>query len=299
MESKKLSVAKIIFITAIVLTIVSNFIMCIAMKPTITQHTFPFSITYEIDGQTVTIQDEYICNFTNYSHSSFPAHRYYDGDYANDNEELPCGDYLIQSYEDGDLIILANFFAGYMMGDSQYADHYTEYYRFEPYVAFYVYEDYVEYSEEEYLAPYNVKIVDWDYPEPIENSMVPAGIIRLTRPTSLSMAAISLLALLACIFLVKRDRSISYGILDKLSIVVNFLIGFTVFPFLCVVSPLIDINGDASDPISISFFFLPAITCYGLAASVCLRRNGYRKSGFFVQFTSLAVLALLLVLEAL
>ena len=59
MKRFKLFLPTIILVAAIMLTVISAFIAGIALKPTVTESEFPFSITYELDGETVTIKDVY------------------------------------------------------------------------------------------------------------------------------------------------------------------------------------------------------------------------------------------------
>ena len=63
MKDKKLLLPGIILAVGIMVTIIVNTIICIAEEPVITEHTFPFSITYEFEGETITIEDEYICTY--------------------------------------------------------------------------------------------------------------------------------------------------------------------------------------------------------------------------------------------
>ena len=299
MKNKKLFMPTIIIISGIVLAVLTSIFFCIAKKPTITEYSFPFSITYEFNGKTETINDEFICTYTGPGESIDPADRFYDGYLAKSNAIDYRGDYLIQSYDDGELVIYTNFFAGYMMGDPYYVDHYTEYYKFEPYVAFYVYDDYREYEEEEYLALYDVKIVEWEYPQPIENTFVFSNITRLTYNNVLPALVVSLLTLLACIIFVTKEQGLTFGVVDKIPVILNFIIGLVVLPFLTIVCCFIDINGSGADlPYQIAYC-VPAITGFGLAASVSLRRKGYKKSGFIAQFAGVAVFALVILIETL
>ena len=59
MKSKKLLLPTIILAVAILATVVYSVISSIAFKPTVTEGEFPFSITYELDGERVTIEDVY------------------------------------------------------------------------------------------------------------------------------------------------------------------------------------------------------------------------------------------------
>ena len=96
-------------------------------------------------------------------------------------------------------------------------------------------------------------------------------------------AAIAVIGLLVCMILIKRDREITGGVLNKVSVVLNFLIMLVAFPFILICSALTEIVADAS--LMQQFVYLsPALTAAGVAASVALRRCGFRKASFFVQF---------------
>jgi hypothetical protein len=41
-------------------------------------------------------------------------------------------------------------------------------------------------------------------------------------------------------------------------------------------------------------YFVPALTILSIAASVALRRKGYHKSGFFIQFVGVVVFVLII-----
>lgn len=297
MNNKNLLSTKIVFLVGLVLCLVVNILACVAKKPVITEQSFPFTITYEFQGEVRTIEDEFVCSYDGRTAYSNPYDRYYSGYLANANEGRIGGDYLIESYDNGELVIITRFFAGYMM-DKQYKDHYNEYYRFEPYVAFFDYESYMELSEPEELEPYGVRIIDWEYPEPVENSYVFGGLARFGRYNVIPMLGCALLTLLACIIFVKRDRSITYKPFDKLGLALNIIMSVTVLPFLTVVCSFMDINGSGTDPMALACFCVPAIAVYGLALSVCLRRRGYTMPGFAVQFAGVIAMALLLAVDA-
>ena len=295
MKNPKLSLMRTIMLAGLVIAIIANLVFCIAKKPVIAEQSFPISITYEFDGKTVTIEDEFICNYTGHGRSN-STDRYYDGYLAN-ADNIDCGEYLIQAYDDGELVIITNLHEGYMMGDPQYDDHYNDYYRCEPYVAFYVYDEYCEYDDAETLEPYNVNIVDWEYPERLDNDFEFSRIGRLSSTNAVVNMVVGVLTLLACMIFVKKDSDYTKTAMNKLSTILNFAIGLVVFPFLSVVAPFIDINGSGEGLISQIFYCIPLITAYGLAASICLRRKGYEKAGLAWQFAGVLLTAVLMLAE--
>ena len=59
MKSKKLFLPTIVFSVAVLAMLISSFVLCIAKKPTVTEGEFPFTITYELDGEKVTVDEVY------------------------------------------------------------------------------------------------------------------------------------------------------------------------------------------------------------------------------------------------
>ena len=106
-------------------------------------------------------------------------------------------------------------------------------------------------------------------------------------------AAIAVAALLACIIFIKRDKTLEYGMLDKVSVVLNFMIAMFAFPFILISSALSEIVADAS-ALQQLLYLAPALTALGIAASVALRRMRYRQIGFWIQFAGPAVFGLVL-----
>ena len=83
MKNKKLFLPTIILAVAIVLTMISVLFAGIALKPKIIESEFPFSITYELDGETVTINDVYRVR---YKEDKDYKYRMYVGEIGNMGE---------------------------------------------------------------------------------------------------------------------------------------------------------------------------------------------------------------------
>ena len=94
----------------------------------------------------------------------------------------------------------------------------------------------------------------------------------------------------------KRDRTVPYKALDKVSILLNFLICLAAIPFMTFTIVLMQIVVSIDDPAYQIALCVPAITAFTLAASVALRRIRFTKTGFFLQLIGpvLFVLALIL-----
>ena len=147
------------------------------------------------------------------------------------------------------------------------------------------------------LAQMGFTVDSWEYPTPIENSFSFGG-FSMSSEATIYTAAIAVAALLACIILIKRDREMKYGALDKVSIVLNFLVAIFAFPFILVASALSEIVAGASF-VQQLLYFAPALTALCIAASLTLRRMGRKQIGFWIQFAGPVVFALTVLLESL
>ena len=120
MKKGKLFLPTIILVSALVLTIISVLIAGISLKPVVTESEFPFSITYELDGKTVTINDVYKVH---YDADEANKYRVYDGKIQNKEEDNSY--YVLKTEEDGRIELWTQFYADYMMGDPAY-DYFDE-----------------------------------------------------------------------------------------------------------------------------------------------------------------------------
>ena len=142
------------------------------------------------------------------------------------------------------------------------------------------------------LAKLGFSIVSWEYPEPIHNSFSFGG-ISLSSEATIYTAVIAVIALLACMILIRKDKELRYGNLDKISILINFLVAIAAFPFILIFSCLSEIVADPS-VLQQFLYVTPALTVLGLAASVTSRCMGYPKVSFLIQFIGPAIFVLLL-----
>ena len=72
--------------------------------------------------------------------------------------------------------------------------------------------------------------------------------------------------------------------MDKVSVVLIFLIALVASPFILMVSVLSEIVSDISVWQQL-LYVTPALTVLAVAASAAVRRCGYGKCSLFVQFT--------------
>ena len=252
-------------------------------KPAVKQQEFPFTITYFYEGKEVTISDVFVGEYA-------PSAQYMGDNsigwfgYVKDKDRLEP-DYYTIAEADGKLYsINLNMNTGYLMGDSskgnsvgepeavcQYSDGTND----------------IMVTEPEELKELGFYLVSWEYPEPIENTFSFGG-VSLSSEATVYTAVIGAIALLASILLIKKDPKVTYGMLDKISIAVNFLMAIIAFPFILITSFFSEIVADVT--VFQQFMYLaPALTAIGVALSVTLRRTGYQKVGFWIQFIGPAV----------
>ena len=177
------------------------------------------------------------------------------------------------------------------MGDPEY--DYFEDKAFEPTIYFYD-ENEIEYSDEETLEAQGVKLISFEYPTPIENRLVFSHLAYLTGVVVLPALLIALLALIAILIFVKKEKELKYKAIDIISIVLNFLISFVYLGFVTILAALIDIEGGGPELYYQTLYFIPSISLLCIAGSVALRRKGYGKSALFTQLIGPAVFGIYL-----
>lgn len=278
MKNKKLFLPTIILAVAILATVVYSVISSIAFKPTVTEGEFPFSITYELDGERVTIEDVYKVHYVRNDGYADTKSRVYAGELSSSGEDDTL--YTLKKDENTRVELWTHFYADYLMGDTEY--DYFEDVPFEPRIYYYDAQE-TEYQDEETLAAQGVKLISFEYPTPIENSFVFSHISHFSGAVVLPTLLISLLALIAIIIFVKKEKELKYKAVDIFSVVLNFVIGFTLVPFVTVAAALIDINGGGPELFRQILYFVPAFSVLCIAASVALCRKGYGKSSLIAQ----------------
>lgn len=270
MKNKKLFLPAMILAVAIFLIAVYSAVSNIAVKPTVTEGAFPFSITYELDGEKVTVEDVY------------KAHYVRNGGYADSKSRIYAGE-LESSGEDNRVFILKSdgntrvelwtyLYPEYLMGDSEY-DYFDDK-AFEPVIYYYDAEE-TEYHDAETLAAQGVKLISFAYPTPIENKLVFSHISYCSGAVVLPTLLIALLAFLATIIFVKKEKERKYKTVDIISIVLDWLIGLVYLAFVTVLAALIDLEGGGPEFYYQGLYFIPSFSLLCISASVALRRRGY------------------------
>jgi hypothetical protein len=86
-------------------------------------------------------------------------------------------------------------------------------------------------------------------------------------------------------------------VLDKIGIALNFIAMLFVLPIIYIASVFVQAYKMGPDWIYQVYLCIPQIIPFSIAASVSLRRKGFRKSGFCIQFLVPAIEVIIAVLE--
>lgn len=286
MKNKKLLSTIIIVLVAVLAITAYSVFSSVAQKPTVTEGEFPFTITYELDGEKVTINEVYKVRYTGNDGYADSKTRIYVGEIGNMGEGNTV--YTLKKGDNTRIELCTNFYPEYMMGDCE-AGYFDE----EPFApAIYYYDaEEIEYHDEKTLAAQGVKLISFEYPEPIENSFVFSHISHFSGEIVIPTVFIALLALLAIVIFVKKEKDLVYKPIDTVSTVLNFIISFTLLPFLTIVGIFADINGGSSDFTHQIFYFFPALIVLCNAVSIALRRKGYGIKALIAELIGPAVFA--------
>lgn len=296
MKTKKLFLPAILLVGLLVAYAILTVILCYNTKPAVSEGEFPFSITYEYLGETKTISGVYSCKFEG-SQTVFREHdRYWSGEITYTE-----GDYFVFQEEMKTLAVQPYMIAGYFMGDPLHSDIYQVYGLEgpEPYAEYYDYENEIsitDFDKDEELAAIGFRFVDYSYAQPIENSFSFSG-VEYEADNIIFFVALMLVFLLVCIIFVRKDKEYKYSYLDKSCIIVNFIVGIIAVPFISLICTMFGLTGSGYEWIDQCIYNIPSFTILCLALSVMLRRKGYSKQGFFVQFGGILAFVLMLLTD--
>ena len=291
MKNKKLLLPAIILAVAILAIVVYSVVSSIAFKPTVTEGEFPFSITYELDGEKVTINDVYKTHYVRNDGYADTKGRVYVGGVVGLGEGNTI--YTLKSDQNTRVELWTHFYADYLMGDPD-GDYFDDE-PFEPRIYYYDANE-TEYHDEETLAAQGVKLISFEYPTPIENAFVFSHLSYFSGAVVLPTLLIALLALLVTIIFVRKEKELKYKAIDIVSIVFNFIIGIAYMGYVTILALLIDIEGGGPELYYQITYFIPAVSVLCIAASVALRRKGYGKSSLITQFIGPVIFALYLLI---
>ena len=289
MRNKKLFLPAIILAVAVLAIAAYSLISSIAKKPTITEGEFPFSITYELNGETVTINDVYKARYVAKDGHADTKARVYVGEIGDMGEGNTV--YTLKTDANARIELWTYFHPEYLMGDPAY-DYFDDA-AFEPIIYYFDSEE-IEYHDEETLTAQGIKLIGFEYPEPIENTFVFSHIAYLNGAVVIPALLIALLALLAILIFVRKEKELKYKAIDMISIVLNFFVGFVYLGFVVVLALLIDIEGGGPELYYQLLYFIPAFSALCIAASVALRRKGYGVKSLLAELIGPAVFAVYL-----
>ena len=260
-------------------------------KPAVERQEFPFTLTYSYQGRTQTISDVYVAEYSRAAKYIGDAEISWCG-YVKDKDRLAADFYRIAEEDGQTFSIYLNIEPGYIMGDPKYAGTVCR-----PTGAYYSFDgtEETEITDPAQLEKMGLTILGWEYPYPIDNSFSYGG-ISLSSQATLLTSAIAVAALLACMGLIKRERRSAYGGINKVSVILNYLVFLVVFPFILITCALSEIVAEASLLQQI-LYLAPAMTALGVAASVTLRRRGYRYASLLIQFAGPIIFRLILMYE--
>lgn len=294
MKSKRLLFPIIVLIVAALAIAAYAVWFGIAKTPTITEKDFNFTITYEYNGETVVIEDVYTARFVGHSTSPNSKYRNYSGKIGGKESEDSTRYYLVET-DEVSLFLDTQFCPDCMLGDLD-----CDCGRNGVIEPRFVYDDESgrRHFDAETLLEQGVKLIGWEYPSPIENTFVFSHMSRLSGEVVIPMVAISLVALLLIIVFVKKDKDLKLEGKDRDSAIFGYAIGFAGIPFFTLCTWFSDLGGTNEMISHQMYYFTAPITALCLAASVALRRKGYVKAAFAVQFVGPAAFVLLIAISA-
>ena len=281
MNIKEFKLPIIILSIGLILMLAAYMLTSVVLVPTITSHDFAFSVTYRYNGEVQTLENVCRCYYGASESDVAPLERWFYTDILDQGLDQHAYAYTFAEQDGYDLCIVTYFNAWYMMGDTT-SESYDEGVE-EPYFIAYDAEG-VAYEEEGMLSQFDVEILSWDYPEPIENTFNFVGFSSLYEGNTLAMLFVILLLLVACAIFVRKDPVVLYTTLDKVSLGFNFVIGIVCVPFFTLVSILalaFQIGPNWLYQVTLS---TPLITAFSIVLSLVFRRKELTRTGFFIQF---------------
>lgn len=278
MNTQKLKLPILIIAVGLILAVIFCLITCIIKEPTIKEHDFKYSVTYMLDGEEQTLEGLFKCSFLWFNTSDLANVREYDGVHEQNGVKLHERSFLLTEKNGVELYVVIMLDEDYLMGDPNIyaADPGND----DPYLIAYD----TEGMEVDVSEVFDAEIISWDFPEPIGNSFKFAGFSVLHGGSMLAMILVGVLTIITCIIFVKKDHSVKYQLIDKLSTAFNFVIGFVVIPLLAILVWVMQIVENEEAFMYQAYLCFPALIAFTIAASVSLRRKGFKKSGMIVQF---------------
>lgn len=295
MKCKSLRIPAIIIAIGIIIAIAASLLVSMQKAPTVTNHDFDFSITYKLDGETKTINGVYSSRFTGFGGNGVdPLCRYYEGTYKVEGETDGDRCFTIAEKDGYTLYIVALLNDEYLMGDVE-NDSYESCHE-EPTLEA---EDKVgnQYDETNLPAIFDAEIVSFEYPEPIENTFRFSGFSGLYAANTGVMILVGVITLILCMIFVRKGDGVEYRVLDKFGIALNFAAILFVLPIIYIAAVFVQAYKVGPDWLYQTYLCIPQIFPFSVAASLSLRRKGFRKSGFSIQFLAPAMEVVIVAME--
>ena len=297
MRIKGLKIPAIIFAVGLLLSLVACLLTNVVLTPKITEADFHYSVTYRLNGETKTLHGIYRCRLDGYRKGGSPRDRYYIGEYIQNGQVTSSQTNVIAEKDDGaKLYIVTIFNECYLMGDTKDED-YTPYPE-EPYLEALTAEGYA-YGDGEMPSEFAAEIISWEYPQPLANTYVFGGFSILHTGSMLAMLLVGVLVMLACILFIKKDEAAPQKGLDKIGAVFNGVISAVAIPFITVAAALLQLTLKTDGFLYQLYLCLPAFTAFTVGASIALRRIGFSRTAFFLQFAGPAVFLLPVFIDSL
>ena len=242
--------------------------------PEITYHEFSIPVTYEEHGEVKTQTMIYCGQYWEEDHS---FHTYYENSGLHDTVNM--------KEENGNPIwwLQLQLEPGYLMGDPAYADFYADGMP-EPSIGYFD-EEWNEHTGVTEAEPHGIRLIGCEYPEPIENNIVPKG-VKLDHMSIGVLTALAFVILLLGIILVKKEEGVVYQSCDLVARALNFAVGVLTIPLLFSLGDGWDLLSRSPVDSLLAALMAP-ITVLGICASVVLRRKGKSLPGMVVQFAGL------------
>ena len=305
MKIKKLFYVKTLLAITMVVYVIASLVFCYTTKPEVLEGEFPFSIIYEYKGETKTLSGVMKCDYSGSGTIHGQHYRYWNQEVIYDNPENVANPFVIDQNDElqTTLSLHENMYAGYFMGDPLYKDYYKAYglEEVEPSVEYCDYKNNIfldDENKDEILESIGFKIVDCIYTKPIENSFSFSG-VKYDADNVMIFVSILLVFFFLCLFFVRKDKEYQYSKLDKAGIIFNFLIGIFAVPFITFTCMMFGIVESHIELFNQIIYNIPSITILCLALSVAVRRKGYSRTGFFIQFGGILAFAVTFLLDAL
>jgi hypothetical protein len=158
-------------------------------------------------------------------------------------------------------------------------------------------EDGNQYDEEDLPDVFDAEIVSYEYPEPIKNTFSFKSFSGLHDASMGVMILVGVLTLILCLIFAKKADGVKYGVLDVIGIILNCGAMFFVLPIISIAAIFIQAYPTGPDWIYQAYLCVPPIIPFTVAASLSLRRKGFTKLGFFIQFLAPVIEVILIICE--